>query len=125
MPLNSTETGRRLIDDPSAAAPATSTTTDDPDGITAPFVPMTGLVSVATNRSPGRFDCVQIRCCDASANPEPAPISRAASRGAVAAGVVRGMVRVFGALLIRRGALAGAPVCAGAVSWNCGCAACA
>src|SRR6266850_5518466 len=101
MPLNSTDTGRSVNEELSAETPATSRTTADPAGTTAPLEPITGLVRVATKRSPGRLVVVQIRCCDASAKPAPAPISlEGAAAGWVALGV-RGTVRVRGGLLIR------------------------
>src|SRR6184192_800856 len=103
MPLNSTETGRSVKAELSGEVAATSRITDDPAGTTAPFEPITGLVRVATKRSPGRLVDVQIRCWEASAKPEPAPISLEGAAAACVALGVRGTVRVRGGLLIRAG----------------------
>src|SRR5262245_57767791 len=77
---------RKLICGLSVSVPvaeATSITAVAPAGIVAPFVPVTGLFSVATNLSPGSavaqtFDPL------VSAKPVPVPISALAGAGAAA-----------------------------------------
>ena len=61
---------------------ATSRTTVEPAGITAPFEPVTVSFSVATSLSPGRF--VFEQTLEPLVNPKftPAPISEGAAAGA-------------------------------------------
>jgi hypothetical protein len=59
-PFSSTEWTEKAI--ASSVTEATSSTTVDPAGIDAPFDPEIVFATVATNRSPGRLDDVQMRC---------------------------------------------------------------
>src|SRR5688572_7369750 len=55
----------------------TSRTTLAPAGIPAPFVPWTGVLTVAVMRSPGRLLRVQTRVFELAARTAPAPIEPA------------------------------------------------
>src|SRR3954464_2248519 len=121
---------------------AISSTTLEPAGISAPFVPLTGESIVATILSPGRLVSVQTRPPDVITMPVPAPITRdGAAAGAragsgagvgmlgrtscgAAAGDIRRVSRAV-RVGVGAGALVGAGARAGAaelkaVSWNVG-----
>src|SRR4051812_19963686 len=65
---------------------AISSTTLEPAGISAPFVPLTGESIVATILSPGRLVSVQTRPPDVITMPVPAPISRVGAAAGARAG---------------------------------------
>src|ERR1043166_1084908 len=126
MPLTSTATGRSVSEFISGDAEATSSTTDEPDGITAPFAPVTGCVSIATKRSPGRLLAVQTFCCEVIVKKAPGAMVLAEavagsvfSRRALPAWAGRCTGRVRGASVMRCGF---GPALA--VSQNCGWGAC-
>jgi len=84
-PLTLTRRGRDLWELALPLSPgvtdATSSTTVEPDGITAPFEPVTDSLSVATILSPGWLD-VQTLVPFVKANVEPEPISPRLGAGA-------------------------------------------
>src|SRR3954465_430041 len=65
---------------------AISSTTFEPAGIRAPFVPLTGESIVATILSPGRLVSVQTRPPAVITMPVPAPISRVGAAAGARAG---------------------------------------
>src|SRR3954470_15978545 len=78
-----TRNSMRLLSTGSArSTDATSSTTVDPAGITAPLLPMVGLVTVAVNLSPARAVLVQTRPLMVMPMREPAPMTPAAGAGA-------------------------------------------